>query len=266
VKGLCEIKNCFIDDFSKFTKDLKFDVILNFVGVGSPIKIINMAESILDTTYKYDEMAINYVKENKDCKYIFLSSGAAYGSNFDNPVDQNSKARFSINNLEAQDWYGISKFNAECRHRSLGHLGIVDLRIFNYFSHSLDLKAGSLITDLMCAIKDNKMLETADDEMVRDYIGAEDFFQIIQCIFNAPKINTALDCYSKEPIDKKSLLEVMEERFELQYKTIQSRTLNATGKKPNYYSINKKAKELGYEPKYTSLENIIGGIQKIYGK
>ena len=78
-----------------------------------PVQAAAMGASIFDVTLKYDEMALDYVRQHPHCRYIFLSSGAAYGSSFDEPVDENTKAVIAINNLQPQDWYAVAKLHAE---------------------------------------------------------------------------------------------------------------------------------------------------------
>ena len=246
-----------VDDFGAFGTQ-EFDAILNFVGVGNPAQAAAMGASIFDVTFQYDELALNYVRQHSDCRYIFLSSGAAYGSSFDAPVDVETKATIAINNLQPQDWYGVAKLHAECRHRSLAHLPIVDIRVFNYFSPTQDMNAGFLITDILRAIRDKKVLKASDDYIVRDFIGSDDFYQLIQAILTSPATNAVVDCYSKSPIDKHTLLNEMQTHFGLQYELVKNTTVvNATGTKPHYYSLNKRASNFGYAPKYTSLEIFI---------
>ncbi len=79
-----------VADFDAFSADEHFDAILNFVGVGDPAQAAAMGATIFDVTLKYDELAMGYVRQHPHCRYIFLSSGAAYGSNFDAPVDANT--------------------------------------------------------------------------------------------------------------------------------------------------------------------------------
>jgi nucleoside-diphosphate-sugar epimerase len=245
-----------IDDFSAFGIQ-EFDVIINFVGVGNPEKAAAMGASIFDVTLQYDELALNYLREHPVCRYIFLSSGAAYGPNFDEPVNAETKAIVDINKLQPQDWYGISKFHAECRHRSLPHLSIVDLRVFNYFSHMQDLEAKFFITDIVRAIRDKAVLKISDDYMVRDYIGPADFYQLVNKILTSPATNIAVDCYSKSPIDKITLIEIMHFKFGLRYELVKiADTVNATGIKSNYYSLNKRAENFGYQPILSSADVI----------
>jgi len=247
-----------ISDFSAFDADRDFDAVLNFVGVGNPAQAAAMGASIFDVTLTYDQLALDYVQQHPQCRYLFLSSGAAYGASFDAPADASTRAVVVINNLQPQDWYGAAKLHAECRHRSLPHLPIVDMRVFNYFSRTQDIAARFLITDILRAIRDKTVLQTSSDYMVRDYLHPSDFFQLVGAILAAPATNAVVDCYSKAPIDKLKLLEAMRENFGLAYETTAATVgVNATGSKPHYYSRNTRAADFGYRPVYTSLDGVL---------
>jgi len=248
-----------VANFAAFNADQHFDAILNFVGVGNPAQAAAMGASIFDVTLQYDELALSYVRQHPTCRYIFLSSGAAYGASFDTPVDVNTRAAVPINNLQPQDWYGVAKLHAECRHRSLAHLPIVDLRVFNYFSHTQDIEASFLITDILRAIRDKTVMQTSSDYIVRDYLHPSDFYQLV-CVMLAapPATNSSLDCYSKAPIDKPTLLTTMQEKFGLQIEIAHATSeIGANGSKPHYYSKNMRAAEFGYRPKWTSLQALL---------
>lgn len=247
-----------VSEFAAFSADEHFDAILNFVGVGNPAQAAAMGASIFDVTLKYDEMALEYVRQHPNCRYIFLSSGAAYGSSFDEPVNENTKAVIGINNLQPQDWYGVAKLYAECRHRALPHLPIVDVRVFNYFSHTQDMDARFLITDILRAIRDKTVLKTSPDYIVRDYLHPSDFYSLVSVLIASPENNTVVDCYSCAPISKQNLLAAMLEKFGLQYEVTEGKVgVNATGGKPHYYSLNTRAADFGYFPKLTSLEGLL---------
>lgn len=254
-----------VADFAAFSADQHFDAILNFVGVGNPAQAAAMGASIFDVTLKYDEMALNYVRQNPNCRYIFLSSGAAYGSSFDEPVDVNTKAVIAINNLQPQDWYTVAKLHAECRHRSLPHLLIVDVRVFNYFSHTQDVSARFLITDILRAIRDKTILKTSPDYIVRDFLHPADFYQLVSVLLMTPATNAAVDCYSRASIDKPTLLVAMQEKFCLQYEITEATVgVNATGRKPHYYSLNTRAADYGYQPAFTSLQGVFLEFEKLF--
>lgn len=252
-----------VDDFGAFGMQ-DFDAILNFVGVGNPAQAVALGASIFDVTLQYDDLALNYVRQHTSCRYIFLSSGAVYGSSFNAPVGAKTESIIAINNLQPQDWYGASKLQAECRHRSLAHLPIVDIRVFNYFSHTQDMEARFLITDIVRAIRDKTVLRTTADYMVRDFIGPDDFHQLINAILTSPATNNVVDCYSKAPIDKPTLLSAMQAKFGLRYELVKTAAgVNATGSKPYYYSLNKRAADFGYLPNLTSLMTVVQQLQII---
>jgi len=247
-----------IADFGGFKIDEKFDAIINFVGSGNPAQTAAMGSSIFDVTLQYDEMALSYLQQHPDCRYLFLSSGAAYGYVFDKPADVNTKAAIAINDLKPQDWYAVAKLYAECRHRSLMHSPIVDIRVFNYFSCSQDIAARYLITDILRAIRDNEVLRTSPEYIVRDFLHPSDFHGLVTSLLSSPAANAVVDAYSREPIDKSELLSAMQEKFGLQYEiTEAAAVVNATGRKPHYYSLNKRAADFGYQPRMTSLEGVL---------
>lgn len=244
----------------------KYDLLINFVGVGDPASAKKMGAKIFEVTAKYDQLALDYIQENKNCKYVFLSSGAVYGGNFEQPADFDTESKININSLNASNWYSVAKLYAEARHRSLEDLSIIDVRVFNYFSRNIDLNSRFFISDLVNAIKNGETFETSTDNIVRDFITPSDFFSLIKVITKAQgKLNTALDCFSKSPVDKKTLLQEIEEEYEFSY-SYKEVGINATGMKLNYYSINKKAEKLGYFPNYSSISGILSELKgmKLY--
>ena len=245
--------------FEAFAKDQPFDAILNFVGVGNPAQAVAMGASIFDVTAEYDEMALRHVRRHPACRYLFLSSGAAYGSGFDAPADAHTTAAIAINNLQPQDWYGAAKLHAECRHRALADLPIVDIRVFNYFSRTNDLGARFFITDILRAVRDQTTMHTTPNYMRRDFLGPRDFQQIVSCILAAPEQNLAVDCYTRAPIDKQEILSLMQQHFGLRYQMglAPADVPSATGAKPHYYSLSRRAADLGYQPTQSSADNLV---------
>ena len=252
-----------IDNFSEFAKH-DFDAVINFVGVGNPARTAAMGNTIFDITAQYDQLVLDYLQAHPACRYLFLSSGAAYGSGFKEPANQDTSAVIPINNLASHEWYGVAKLYAECRHRALPELSIIDIRVFNYFSHTQDIAARFLITDILRAIRDNTVLKTSSDYIVRDFISPSDFYRLMDALLLAPATNAAVDVYSRAPIDKPTLLNAMQEKFGLRYEVIKSPAgVNATGGKPHYYSLNKRAANFGYKPSLTSLEGVLQESEKI---
>jgi nucleoside-diphosphate-sugar epimerase len=266
LKTMCLTDQCLVDDFSGFAS-YEFDAIINFVGAGNPARVAAMGNSIFDVTSRFDCMVLDYLKKHPTCRYLFLSSGAIYGSNFSEPANRDTPAIVPVNNLTVQDWYGVAKLHAECRHRAHAEFPIVDIRVFNYFSHSQDISARFLITDIVRAISNDIMLKTSAAEIVRDYLHPSDFFRLVSSLLSADPINTAVDCYSRAPIDKASLLSRMQKQFGLRYEFTESNvSVNATGTKPHYYSLNTCAAELGYQPALSSLDGIVQEATVILGQ
>lgn len=235
-----------------------YDAIINFVGVGDPARAVAMGAAVFDVTLQYDQLALDYLRHHPDCRYLFLSSGAVYGSSFDEPVDENAQAVVAINSLQPQDWYGVAKLHAECRHRALTELPIIDLRVFSYFSRTQDVSARFLMTDIVRALRDAKVLMTSPDRIVRDFLHPQDFHALVSAVLASPPANTPIDCYSRAPIDKCNLLEAMKDRFGLQYEFgLPAVAVNATGLKFQYYSLSRRAEDFGYHPTWTSLEGLM---------
>jgi len=232
-----------------------FDLIINFVGAGDPAKIKILGHSIMDITNFYDSIAIEYVKKINKCKYIFISSGAVYGDNFNDPIHNHSKSIVQVTDLDAKDYYSLSKIYSEYRHRALNDLQITDLRIFNYFSHTQDLSSSFFISEIMRSLISREKFKTSTHSIFRDYISPDDFFQIIErVIFNNNK-NIALDCYSVSPVEKFELLEKLKEHYAFDYEVFDTKTEGFH--KKNYYSRNEYAANIGYIPTKSSLSNIM---------
>lgn len=246
-----------VDEFSEFPGQ-KFDAVINFVGVGNPAQAVAMGNSIFDITLRFDDMVMEYLHTHPACRYLFLSSGAAYGSRFNEPVNRDTPAIIPINHLSPQEWYGVAKLHAECRHRSYPDLAIIDIRVFNYFSRTQDISARFLITDILRAIRDKTVLKTSSDYIVRDFLHPSDFYKLVSALLAAPAANAVVDCYTRAPIDKPTLLGAMQEKFGLRYEIADASVgVNATGGKPHYYSLNTRAADFGYQPALTSLEGIL---------
>nr|WP_315463736.1 NAD(P)-dependent oxidoreductase [uncultured Rhodoferax sp.] len=258
-----------VGDFSEFEKtSTPYDAVINFVGSGNPAQTERIGAAIMDVTYDFDDLVIRYLKHHPLSRYIFFSSGAVYGGGFASPAHDQTNSVLPINHLGAQDWYGVAKMYAEARHRALSDLQIVDLRVFNYFSYSADIEARFLITDTLRSIRDGQVLQTSQENIFRDYVGPNEIAQLIRRILRAPPKNAAVDCFTREPIDKISMLERMRSEFGLRYDLVEHRTgLVATGSKLNYYSKSRKAADLfGYAPEATSLELVVEQSRRLLSR
>lgn len=243
-------------EYATFGVKHHYDVIINFVGSGNPVHTTALGADIFNVTQQFDELALTYLRNHPCCRYVFFSSGAAYGGEFIKPACEDTAAVIPLNNLRPCDWYGAAKLFAECRHRALSDHSIIDLRVFNYFSGYQDIEARFLITDTLRAIRDRQLLKTSGEKIWRDYVGPEEIAQLIGQILKSDAVNVAVDCYSRGPVDKFTMLEALRLEFGLRYEiTTQQIGMTATGNKVSYYSTNKKASLLfDYAPNATSLE------------
>ncbi|MDX7991995.1 NAD-dependent epimerase/dehydratase family protein [Xenorhabdus littoralis] len=261
--------NCYILDIDDFCKsETKFDAIINFIGVGDPAKLEKYGNKILQVTNDYDNHVISYLENHPECKYIFMSSGAVYGTSFSSGVNENSVSTIPINSITDKDFYSISKLYTEVKHRANKDKFIVDVRVFNIFSRFQDINASFFITDAARAIINSDILLVSPDDMLRDYIHPSDLRQIIDLILGQTnKLNIAVDCYSKAPVGKFNLLNMLENKFNLKWKICGNKSIvDASGRKAYYFSDNKIAEKFGYMPKYTSIDTILGELASIIEK
>ncbi|WP_417537726.1 NAD-dependent epimerase/dehydratase family protein [Marinomonas sp.] len=248
--------------YTDFYSGHDFDVLINFVGIGDPAQAKEMGAKIFEVTEEYDNLALDYIKTYPLCKYIFMSSGAVYGGDFEEAADNSTPAKVNINNLMPTDCYSIAKLYAEAKHRAMSDYSIVDVRIFNYFSHTQDMNARFLITDIVRAIKNKEILKTNAVNIVRDFITPPDFYQLIMSIIKSPNENTAIDCYTQAPVDKFSLLEKCQEEFFLQYEIVEQAGVNGTGFKENYFS-KCRTSSIDFNPYFKSLSGLMNEIYYI---
>jgi hypothetical protein len=162
--------------------------------------------------------------------------------------------------------YTSAKLIAELRHRALKDLPIVDVRLFSYFSETVDPEAGLLMSQIVKCIQNKLKLQVQTELMYRDYIGAMDLSSLIQKIIDAPPVNMAIDVVSKEPISVNALIGEMRDRYglKIERKEPSEALKSTTGTKPRYYSENASYEHFGWKPLVTSLETIILGMDKIF--
>lgn len=253
LEGLCSIHR-----YESYG-DMPHEVVINFVGVGDPARAAKIGAAILEITSYFDNLVMKDLSRNPSRRYLYLSSGAVYGNAFDKPVTAASQAVIPINEIRPENYYATAKLTSELLHRSRPDLSIIDLRVFNIFSRTQDIESRFFITDIIRALRDKHTLQTSPDYIVRDFLHPDDFYQLVECILSSSPVNCAVDCYSREPVDKLSILRMMNKNFGLSYEVIgnSTATVNATGSKTHYYSLNKKASEFGYQPTWTSLEGIM---------
>jgi nucleoside-diphosphate-sugar epimerase len=257
-------KDCVIGNgYKDFRKSFPA-AIINCVGVGTMNKPHSNYSDYFLVTEKYDNLIIEYLLKNPRPLYISLSSGVVYGGNFQAPVKENTSNSILVNHITPQDYYALSRLNAEAKHRALSKLRIVDLRIFSYFSRFINLRDGYFITEVLNCILNKKIFVTDNVNIIRDYVHPNDLFTIILKCLKAGKINDAFDVTSLRPVEKQEILNYFSLSYNLKYKTKSAlRSESPTGAKNIYYSKYNKIAGLGYKPQYTSLETIKGEARYI---
>jgi nucleoside-diphosphate-sugar epimerase len=234
-----------------------FCAVLNFVGVGDPAKAKSIGPDIFSATREADALALAYAVRNPATPYVFMSSGAVYGTDYATPASASTAAIVPINSLSPNSYYSVAKLYAEAVHRA-APATVIDIRIFNYVSRHLDINSRFLLADLVRSIQNNTVFETGSDNIWRDYLHPDDFFQLIlACLRSKAGTNMPIDAFSRAPIDKFTLLDLLKQEFGLRFAiTGRSNAVASTGIKPFYYSENHAATALGFEPSKTSAEGI----------
>ena len=254
-------KNNFtLNNYEEFNES-KFDVIINCIGISDPAKIESEGKLILKLTEDTDTLILEYLKTYPNVKLINFSSGAVYGEEINSPINDTIFQK-NLQECDTSSPYAIAKIKSEIRHRDLDKLNIVDLRLFSFFSRFMDLNSRFLISEIISSIKQNKKLITNEFDFYRDYIHPKDLFSLLKKCINKNPINDVFDLYSKKPIGKFELLNSLKDNFGLQYEIRPNSGFSSpTGFKKNYYSESRKAKLLGYEPQYSSIETIVNEMK-----
>lgn len=242
--------------FNEFRRK-EYDFIINCVGIGTPNKVRDNPSLVFGITEEYDNIILAYISKFVKTGYINFSSGAVYGSSFKEAVGDLSSREILINNISPQEYYGIAKINSEAKHRAQNNLNIVDIRIFAYFSRFIDLSSGYFLTDLISSIKNGSELITNSCDFIRDYLHPSDLFDLIKLTMGKGHFNAAIDAYSRAPVRKFELLDYFSKTYGLRYRI--ENKLNficPTGEKNVYCSNSRKAADLGYIPKYSSINTV----------
>jgi len=237
--------------------ELRYDVIINCIGIGDPTKLRHAGAEIFFVTEEYDRRVIHYLKRYPESRYASFSSGAVYGRDFLSPADETTVLQVPVNNLSIEHSYTMAKVNSEAKHRALHEYHIVDIRVFSYFSRFIDLESDFFLTDIARALRTDSVFQTNSTNMVRDYVTPHDLFSLLMLCVERTPLNDSFDLYSRGEVSKFDVLNHMKKNFGLRYCVgDDSDYATITGGKSNYYSTNDKARKLGYQPKYSSLEGI----------
>lgn len=226
------------------------DAIVNFVGAGDPRLVNRLGDAILPISAEWDERVVEALRKRPATRYIFASSGVATGDAFLSP----RKPGAPLKRLARKDFYARAKAEAEERHRALGDLPIVDLRLYAFYSADMGTELGYLVCNILRMLRARSILWTDEHDIARDYMHPEDLSSAIMAVLRASPQNAAHDLVSAGPLRKFDLLRRFQERFGLQWQVGQS---HAAANKMNYYSEDFSLSNLGFAPRFTAMEAVI---------
>ena len=105
---------------------------------------------------------------------------------------------------------------------------------------------------------------TGPGNMVRDFVHPRDIASLVSLCIARGTLNEAYDVFSLKPASKSEILDHFREHLGLRYRVEETfRAATATGAKDHYYSLSRKAEQIGYRPRYSSLETLVQETQSI---
>lgn len=237
-----------------------YRLVVNAIGAGDPAQVRALGASILDVSDFWDRRVLTTMGPRT--LYVFLSSGAVYGA-FGSAVDENAELRLPVNRLGSVPPYTIAKLWAEARHRHAGDRAILDLRVFSYADEAISRDGRFFLAELARSVVDDRPFRTSTADMIRDYAGVDELWDLICCWTAAGAPNMAADLYSMEPVSKSALLSAVQERFGIVVENASLSPESPTGGKSVYTSRYRVAESFGYAPRRTSLEIIVNVLDRM---
>lgn len=253
------VSHCPLSDFHAS----KFDLVINAIGAGDPKRVASMGAQIFEVTELWDRQVI--ATAGPHTQYVFLSSGAVYGTSFEYAATDDSALCLPVNHLDTVPSYILSKLCAESRHRCTSDRQILDLRIFGYADASIPRTGSFFLAELAQAVASRRPFVTSPTDMARDYAGVVELHALIQCWRNSARPNCALDLYTKAPVSKQAILEVAAARYGLEIVYSERKDGNTTAAKLVYASTFRRAAEFGYAPQRTSLDVVMDVLDTVAG-
>ncbi len=231
-----------------------YDLIINVVGPGDPRIIKELGKEILESSQMYDDMVLKYLEKNSKAIYIFLSTGAIYGLNYDDLNKYKNLLSVKEDQLDAKDFYLLSKAIMEAKHRSLSNYKIADIRIFGYFSRFISLDGGFFLSELINCLLNKQIFRTTKSNFIRDYIGPQDLISFIGHLVNCNAPNGSYDIFSSAPTTKSQIIHLFQ-KCGLEYKILDGAQFDEIAI-PSKISPSKDLDRIGFIPK-TRSEDII---------
>ena len=253
----------FTHSFSDFEIAEGCDAVLNFVGLGSPSRVALESSGLGPLDLKVDLACMRLLELNPEATYLYMSSGASYGSDFSIPaVDANELPEMSKFDLP-REVYGWIKRSTEVRHRSLPQYKIINLRIFGYASRNMDLNAGFLLSDLAKSLLTGEPAQISTEITHRDFINPEFFHELVDYCLENNLPNTSLDLVSTSSLAKDELVAALEGIFGLKVKWEETPPKSNSISKCNYFSQSTRLGDYGFVNNKSALEMVIDELQAI---
>jgi len=227
-----------------------FGLVINAIGAGDPARVAKLGTEILSVTQAWDERVLATMGQRT--RYMFLSSGAVHTATSEQPGAVGVLAP-----------YTSSKLQAEIRHRAMADRPILDIRVFGYADASIDQGGAFFLAELARSVATRVPFVTTSQDMVRDYAGASELRALIDCWSASTPVNQALDLYTKAPLSKLKLLDVVAARYGLNIDYSKSVSESPTGAKAVYAPASRAAAALGYAPTRDSTEVVLAMLDAI---
>jgi len=238
-----------------------YNGVVNCIGIGSPDILARYPQRIFQITEEFDALLIKNAIKYPKCVFVNISSGAVYGTDFENPASKQTISGFSPNDLNSNKYYGMAKLYSETKHRAIAESSIIDLRMFAFFSRFIDIDTRYFMTEICHSILDHTVFKTSEGDFTRDFIHPFDLAEMVmRCVSNGG--NTVYDLYSAAPVTKWDIIRYCAETFSLSY-SVETVLDSPTGEKSNYYSVFHNGEEIGYQPRYTALESLSDELHQL---
>jgi nucleoside-diphosphate-sugar epimerase len=241
-----------------------FDLVVNAIGAGDPARVKSIGSKILDITESWDRRVMQTMAART--RYVFLSSGAVYGSSFNRPVDANSTLCVPVNSIASVPAYTTAKLQAELSHRAAGERAILDLRIFGYADPAIDLDGTFFLAELARAVQSGGVFVTSPDDMVRDYAGVRELWGLIDGWQQAGSPNCPLDLYTAAPASKHDILKACTARYGLRIEYVAEAGSPAAGARRFYASQYRAAENFGFKPERDTIRVLTDTIDAIVAR
>jgi nucleoside-diphosphate-sugar epimerase len=236
-----------------------YDVLINAISAGS-----SEGRALFETLERWDWKMIDFARWHTCRACVNISSGAAYGDIFSSPAEENAVFAVAPNHITPNLRYGLVKFMCEQRHRVFEDLPLVDIRLFAFFTRYIDTDQPFFMSDVVKSIIGRTQLVTNASDFARDFAHPEDFLNLI-LLCAEKKLNGCFDLYSRAPIKKSEIIALFKERYGLRAEVGASWT-SLSGDKANYFSRNRAAEAVGYEPLHDSKDVLLSEADSLISR